>query len=240
MNTSTPVTHAVLLAAGLGRRLQPYTDTTPKPLLVHRGKPTLDYLLDSLQQAGITHVILVTHHLHEQVEQYAQLRSAGSVQHVQCVYQSHLFGTAHALQAVIDTAPEHLSLPFILSATDYLVPREFFSALVNFYHQHDAQATVSMKQLPEAELESRSSIRFDEDKFILEIVEKPARGTAPSNNAANLTFILPPQIIDYIDNVPMSERGEREVQHAINQWLSEGGTAKGLLQPVPPEWQPPS
>jgi len=240
MNTSTPVTHAVLLAAGLGRRLQPYTDSTPKPLLVHRGKPTLDYLLDSLQQAGVTDIVLVTHHLHEQVEQYAQIRSAGSAQHVQCVYQSHLFGTAHALQSVIDTVPEHVSFPFILSATDYLVPREFFSQLVEFHHQHDAQATVSMKQLPDAELESRSSIRFDRDRAIMEIVEKPAKGTAPSNIGANLTFILPPQIIDYIDNVPMSDRGEREVQHAINQWLSEGGTAKGLLQPVPSEWQPPN
>ncbi len=240
MNNILPVTRAVLLAAGRGKRLQPHTDTTPKPLLVHRGKPTLDYLLDSLQEAGVTDVVLVTHHLHEQVEQYAQLRSASSNQHVQCVFQAHLFGTAHAVQSVIEAVPECVSAPFVLSATDYLVPRDFFPQLIDFHNAHDAPVTVSMKTLPDDELESRSSIRFGEDQTILEVVEKPARGTAPSNVGANLTFILTPEIVPYVEDVPMSARGEHEVQYAINQWLADGGRARGLLQSVPSEWQPPS
>ena len=239
MNETISVTRAILLAAGRGKRLQPYTDKTPKPLLVHRGKPTLDYVLDSLQQAGVRDIVLVTHHLHDQIEQYAQLRSARSSQRVQCVFQSHLFGTAHALQSVVEQVPDSVAAPFILSATNYLVPREFFPQLVDFHHSHDAQASVSMKALPESELEGRSSIRFDADQSILEIVEKPPAGTAPSSTGANLTFILPPEVIPFVENVPMSPRGEREVQHAINQWLAEGGQARGLLQPTPSEWQSP-
>ena len=45
MSGQAVVKRAVLLAAGRGTRLRPHTDTTPKPLLVHKGKPTLDYLL---------------------------------------------------------------------------------------------------------------------------------------------------------------------------------------------------
>jgi NDP-sugar pyrophosphorylase family protein len=233
------VTRAVLLAAGRGKRLQPHTDKVPKPLLIHRGKPTLDYLLDSLLDAGVQDVVLVTHYLHEQVERYAALRSVSHDQRVRCVFQSHLFGTAHALQAVIETVPEIVDAPFLLSATDYLVPREFFSELLRFHATHAGDSSVSMKELDSLEMASRSSVRFNHDQSIAEIVEKPAAGTAPSSIGANLTFVLPPEVVPHVQDVPMSARGEQEIQHAINAWISNGGRAYGIVQPVPSEWLPP-
>lgn len=238
MNNPVPIKTAVLLAAGRGTRLQPHTDNTPKPLLVHRGKPTLDYLLDSLLAAGVHDIVLVAHHLSDQIEQYASVRSAAHAQSVSVVYQSHLAGTAHALETVIEQQPEIVQEPFVLSATDYLVPRNFFSDLLQFHRQHSGELTVSMKELTEAEMAGRSSIRFREDERIAEIVEKPEPGKAPSNIGANLTFILPPSIASYIDEVPLSPRGEREIQQAINAWIQQGGVGYGLLQPVPAEWAP--
>lgn len=228
---------AVLLAAGRGSRLRPHTDVTPKPLLVHRGKPTLDYLLDSLQSAGINDIVLVTHYLHEQVERYAELRSAGHGQRVRCVLQPHLFGTAHALQTVIDAIPDIVAESFVLSATDYLVPRRFFGDLLEFHGLHDGALSVSLKELDPSELAKRSSVRFNDDQSLAEIVEKPEPGTAPSAMGANLTFILPPDVVPHVQNVPMSPRGEQEVQHAINDWINAGGSAYGLVQAVPSEWQ---
>lgn len=239
MNPKEPITRAILLAAGRGTRLQPYTDTTPKPLLVHRGKPTLDYLLDSLQEAGVTDVVLVANHLSEQIEQYATLRSASHAQRVRVAFQAHLAGTAHALESAIDQYPEIVSQSFILSASDYLIPRTFFGELLDFHAEHDGELTVSMKKLDENEMAGRSSIRFLQDDSIVEIVEKPAPGTAPSSIGANLTFVLPASIVAYIEDVPVSKRGEREVQQAINDWLRQGGKAKGLLQAVPLEWNKP-
>lgn len=238
MSNST-VKRAVLLAAGRGSRLRPHTDITPKPLLVHRGKPTLDYLLDSLADAGIDDIVLVTHYLHEQVERYAELRTAGGNQRLRCVHQSHLFGTAHALQAVIEAVPDIVAAPFVLSATDYIVPRAFFVELMQFHAAHQGEMSASLKQLDPSELAKRSSVRFNEDRSLAEIVEKPEEGTAPSSIGANLTFVLPADIVPYVQNVPVSSRGEQEVQHAINQWLVEGGRAFGLVQDVPPEWQAP-
>ncbi len=234
------VDRAVLLAAGRGSRLQPYTDTIPKPLLVHRGKPTLDYMLDSLQLAGVNDIVLVTHHLSEQIEQYAQVRAASHQQRIRCVYQAQLCGTAHALQTVIDQTPDIVEAPFILSATDYLIPRRFFSELLNFHAEQSSALTVSLKHLDVDEMAGRSSIRFRDDDSIAEIVEKPKAGTAPSSIGANLTFVLPSQITPYLQDVPISKRGEQEVQHAINQWLSDGGQARGLVQAVPPEWRAPA
>ena len=64
---------AVLLAAGRGARLKPYTDVTPKPLLPVQGVPTLDLYFKALQAVGFERALLVTHYLADQIEQYAQL-----------------------------------------------------------------------------------------------------------------------------------------------------------------------
>lgn len=232
------VTKAILLAAGRGKRLKPHTDHTPKPLLEHNGKPTIDYLMDSLQVAGINDIVLVTHHLSDQLQAYATRRTLASDQRVRCTHQEHLSGTADALQCVLNEYPEFESHSFLLSATDYLVPINFFPELIQFHEAHSMALSVSMKALPESELVGRSSVRFNEDKSIAEIVEKPPAGTAPSPLAANLTFILPGDIVPYVSQVPVSPRGEKEVQHAINNWLMAGGQAMGLLQDTPSEWAP--
>ncbi len=51
-------THAFILAAGMGSRLRPYTDTCPKPMVPVKEAPLLDHILDKLVRAGITHVTL--------------------------------------------------------------------------------------------------------------------------------------------------------------------------------------
>jgi len=240
INAAQDIRTAVLLAAGRGKRLKPHTDTVPKPLLIHEGKPTLDYLMDSLQLAGIMDVVIVTHHLSEQIDGYASERQSQSGQTIRCVRQHQLLGTADALEAVIDQCPDLEKKSFILSATDYLLPASFFPDLVDFHHENGQALSVSMKKLPEIELAGRSSVRFNEDESIAEIVEKPKPGTAPSSIGANLTFVLPADVIPYVASVPKSERGEREIQFAINQWIANGGYAKGLVQATPEEWQPPN
>ena len=59
----------VLLAAGLGTRLRPHTETTPKPLLQVQGRPILDWTLGALPKS-VDRVIVVTHYLAEQIDAY--------------------------------------------------------------------------------------------------------------------------------------------------------------------------
>jgi len=63
---------AVILAAGVGSRLRPLTDNTPKGLVEVGGKPILGHSLEAFYRAGIGEAILVTGHLHEQVEAFAR------------------------------------------------------------------------------------------------------------------------------------------------------------------------
>jgi len=96
-------------------------------------------------------------------------------------------------------------------------------------------------------LAKRSSVRFAHDGCsdhsnspVVEVVEKPAEGAAPSEFSANLAYVLPPAVLPYLSSVKPSARGEREVQSAINALLAGGGTARGLVQQAPAEWQPES
>lgn len=60
----------MILAAGLGKRMRPLTDHTPKPLLKVAGKPLLQYHLEALVRAGIDEVIINTAYLGEQIEAF--------------------------------------------------------------------------------------------------------------------------------------------------------------------------
>lgn len=62
------IRNAMVLAAGLGTRMRPITNTIPKPLIRIGGKPMLDYVLDILAQASVANVVVNVHYLADQME----------------------------------------------------------------------------------------------------------------------------------------------------------------------------
>jgi len=64
------VRQAMVLAAGLGTRMRPITDTIPKPLVKIGGKPMIDYALDSLVGAGVERAAVNVHHFSDQMEDH--------------------------------------------------------------------------------------------------------------------------------------------------------------------------
>lgn len=69
------IENAMVLAAGLGTRLRPLTDLTPKPLVPVGGRPMLDYVLDLLVECGVKRLSINVHHHAEQMEAYLASRS---------------------------------------------------------------------------------------------------------------------------------------------------------------------
>ncbi len=70
---------AMILAAGLGKRMRPLTASQPKPLVRVAGKPLIDYALDRLSESGVAKAVVNVHYLADALEAHALARSAPKV-----------------------------------------------------------------------------------------------------------------------------------------------------------------
>jgi mannose-1-phosphate guanylyltransferase len=86
---------AILLAAGLGTRLRPLTNTIPKCLVPIKGTPLLGRWLDQLTWVGVDSFLVNTHHLAEQVEAF--IGASPYRDQVKLVHEANLLGTAGTL-----------------------------------------------------------------------------------------------------------------------------------------------
>jgi N-acetyl-alpha-D-muramate 1-phosphate uridylyltransferase len=114
---------AMILAAGFGKRMLPLTAHTPKPLLTVNNKWLIEYAISSLQQAGVTKIIINTHYLGKQIQ---QALGTGDKWKLDIVYSEELdlLDTGGAIVRAVNNgllAPE----PFILVSSDIITNYNF-------------------------------------------------------------------------------------------------------------------
>jgi len=107
---------AMILAAGLGKRMRPITATTPKPLVRVAGRSLLDRALDRLQAAGVEDVVINVHYLADLVEQHARRHKGGPRVHISDERQK-LLDTGGAIRKALPLLGED---PFFLLNSDTL------------------------------------------------------------------------------------------------------------------------
>ena len=224
-------TKAIILAAGRGRRLQPITQTIPKPLLKVGGRPLLDWTLESLQIARTASTCIVVNHLADQIVRYVERHPTRGMD-IEFCYQKEPLGTADALLS----AAHFFDQPAFIVAADYALSKEQLLELKREYQLGSADMVISLKEVPAEELQSRSLVQISEDGLISRLIEKPHDVPKEEALGASLIYIVPPETIKFVPEVPLSLRGEYELPQVIDLMIQTGWVAKGILQTAPMEW----
>jgi len=179
---------AMILAAGYGTRLRPYTDHTPKPLFTIAGRPLLDMIIDQLQKAGCEAVIVNTHHLHHKVEAF--LASQKYNLEVYTRFEPQILGTGGAIKNVADFWDKE---PFMVVNADIVADIDL-TEVYNTHCRHHPPATLVLCDDP-----AFNSVVVNQNKWITGF-SNPADGSLPSGDLLTFTGIQvwEPQVLDYI------------------------------------------
>ena len=111
---------AIVLAAGLGKRMRPITDTMPKPLVRIAGRTLLDRGLDALAAAGVEKAIVNVHHFPEQIVAHVAARRQPRV-----VISDESGGLLDSAGGIVKALPELGDQPFyILNADTFWIDRD--------------------------------------------------------------------------------------------------------------------
>ena len=130
---------AFLLAAGVGSRLRPITDTVPKCMVAIDGRPLIDIWLDAFSAAGVDEVLVNLHHLPDVVRRHLAARAGAPA--VRTVFEPELLGSAGTLAANRDWIGEDEM--FLACNADNLTDFDLGS-LVDAHRRHRPVATLTV------------------------------------------------------------------------------------------------
>ena len=150
---------AVVLAAGEGKRLRPFTETMPKVMLPVANKPLLEYVIDATRKSGIEEIIVVVGYKKEVIMEYFKDYKNAKITYV---IQDRQLGTAHALLQ----AKKHIKDQFIVLAGDNIIDPESITKLI----KDPSEYSLLIKEHPHP---SKYGVVFVENRNIRRIVEKP-------------------------------------------------------------------
>ncbi len=195
---------AIILAAGKGTRLRPFTNTTPKPLLDVQGRPILDWIIGALPP--VDRLVVVVNYLAEQIEEY--LAKQTHVRNWATVRQAEPRGTGDALMSCKGEVTADRVM--VLNGDD-LIGRTDLTRL----------AEVPMGILTHAvqEPESYGVVFRNADGTLHQIVEKP-KGLTPPQLANIGGYVFPRRVFDL--TLPLSPRNEYEITDAVTQLAATG------------------
>lgn len=178
---------AFLLAAGLGTRLRPLTDDTPKCLVPIGGRPLLHYWLSLLERHGVNEVLINVHHLSGKVQQYLDTQPVNL--RIQTFHEAKLLGSAGTVWANRNWV-EHEE-EFLIAYADNLTNADI-GALTRFHREERPVLTVGLFR---SDHPSECGIaEMDDNRTIVHFVEKPPN---PRGNLANAgIYVAAPTIFD--------------------------------------------
>ena len=212
----------VILVGGSGSRLDPLTRVANKHLLPIYDKPMVYYPIQTLVNAGITDIMLVTGG--SNAGDFLRLLGNGSdfgLKRLHYTYQDRPAGIAHALGLARDFA-EGDSLLLMLG--DNIIEGNLLAARRNF----EAQERGARVMLTRVENPSSYGVVEIEDGRIKNITEKPAR--PKSNLVQTGIYFYDERVFEIVSKLRPSGRGEMEITDVNNYYLQEGNLEYDILE----------
>src|SRR5438270_1750450 len=212
----------VVLAGGTGSRLFPLTKITNKHLLPLYDKPMIYYPIQTLVEAGIQEIMIVTggRNAGDFLQLLANGKEFGLV-HLDYTYQEGEGGIADAL-ALAEHFADGKKLCVILG--DNIIEGSIRSAVEDFRRQ-ERGAKILLKEVPDAERFGVAEIAGDR---VLNIEEKPK--LPKSNFAVTGFYMYDATVFDKIETLVPSGRGELEITDVNNAYIREGTMTFSYLE----------
>jgi len=211
----------IVLAGGLGTRLAPMTRVTNKHLLPVYDRPMVYYPIQTLVDAGIGEILLVTggNHAGDFLRLLGNGRDFG-LKHLNYTYQEGEGGIAAALALAEDFAAGE---PVCIVLGDNILQKSIRSA-VERYQRRGRGGLVLLKEVPDPE---RFGVPVLEGGKIVRIEEKPK--TPPSRFAVIGVYLYDARVFEIIRTLKPSGRGELEITDVNNQYLAWGELDHAIL-----------
>jgi dTDP-glucose pyrophosphorylase len=128
----------VVMAGGEGRRLRPYTESCPKPMLPVEGRPILEHILERAAAQGFRRLVFAVHYLaHMIVDHFGDGGTWGV--DIEYIHEEQLLGTAGAL-ALLEPVAES---PIVVTNGDVLTTVDY-TDMLEFHDLHNARATMAV------------------------------------------------------------------------------------------------
>lgn len=235
---NTPIRKAVFPVAGLGTRFLPATKAMPKEMLTVVDRPVIQHVVDEARAAGIEHFIFVTgrnkgvieDHFDSQYELEHTLASRKKTAELEALMadlpgpgqtsftrQQAPLGLGHAVwcaREIVGNEPFALLLPDMLHHAKSPCLADMMTAYKKVGGNH-----ISVSPVPEDQTHMYGIVGVKDAKAkvseITKMVEKPERGTAPSNLHITGRYILQPEIFDLLGKQERGQGGEIQLTDAM-------------------------
>jgi len=212
----------VILAGGLGTRLYPLTKVTNKHLLPVYDKPMIYYPIQTLINAGIDDILIVTGG--NNAGDFLKLLGNGKefgLKHINYTYQEGEGGIAEALRLAEFFASEE-KICVVLG--DNIIERNIRKAVENFQKQKTG-AKILLKEVPDPQRFGVAELKGDR---IARIEEKPREPKSPY--AVIGIYLFDQQVFDTIKTLKPSDRGELEITDVNNRYIEKGTMTWDILE----------
>lgn len=181
---------AVILVGGPGTRLRPLTNDRPKSVLPVLNRPFLEHFIAYLKHYGVENIILTLSYMPDVIREYVGDGSRYGVRLTYCLEDEPL-GTAGAVR----NAEEFLDGTFFVLNGDVFSDMNL-SDMLAFHRERKAQATISLSWVDDPS--AFGVVETDKESRVRQFIEKPPRDEATTNWINAGTYILEPEVLDYI------------------------------------------